>query len=323
MRGSRPYHGIVNEILDQLLDRTVLFSYTKLGYRLRRGDFDRLPSMDGKRAVVTGATGGLGAATCRRLAELGAEIVVVARNEDKAIELVSELREIGPEASYELADLSLMSEVRGLAVRLSRLDRIDVLVNNAGALFAERAETPEGIERTFALNLLSQYLLTTELLPSLERSAPARVILVSSGGMYTQRLKPDDLEYEKAEFKGAAAYARTKRGQVVLAQEWARRWKDRGIVVHAMHPGWADTPGVTGALPMFDKLVGPLLRTPEEGADTIVYLAASDRAADVTGLFWLDRRPRSVHYLGATRETPEERREFMGALAAYADRTES
>jgi NAD(P)-dependent dehydrogenase (short-subunit alcohol dehydrogenase family) len=105
---------------------------------------------------------------------------------------------------------------------------------------------------------------------------------------------------------------------MIVTEEWARRWAKDGIVVNAMHPGWADTPGVVAALPEFHRVTERVLRTPEEGADTIVWLAAATEAGQVTGKFWLDRRPHAKHFLPGTRETPAERRELLKALAAFA-----
>ena len=165
-----------------------------------------------------------------------------------------------------------------------------MLVLNAGALTHEYTVTGEGNETTLATHVLSPFLLTRALRPLLEASAPSRVIVVASGGMYTEPLDVDALDPEPAAYDGTKAYARCKRAQVVLAEEWTRDLLDTGITVNAMHPGWADTPGLRAALPGFSRVVGPLLRTPEEGADTIVWLAAAPDAADLSGLFFLDRR---------------------------------
>ena len=150
--------------------------------------------------------------------------------------------------------------------------------------------TGEGNELTLATHVLSPFLLTRALRPLLEAAAPSRVIVVASGGMYSEPLDVDALDPEPAAYDGTKAYARCKRAQVVLAEEWTRHLLDTGITVNAMHPGWADTPGLRTALPGFSRVVGPLLRTPEEGADTIVWLAAAPDAADLSGLFFLDRR---------------------------------
>ena len=178
-----------------------------------------------------------------------------------------------------------------------------------------RALSPDGIELTFATNVLGPFLLTNLLLPLLERSAPARIINVSSGGMYTQRIRVDDLQSARGEFDGATAYARAKRAQVILTELWARRLEGSGVVVHAMHPGWADTPGVETSLPRFYRLTRPLLRTPEQGADTIVWLGAADEPGRSTGRFWHDRRPRPTHLLPWTRETRQEREQLWARCA--------
>jgi NAD(P)-dependent dehydrogenase (short-subunit alcohol dehydrogenase family) len=159
----------------------------------------------------------------------------------------------------------------------------------------ERVETAEGHELALATHVLGPHLLT-RLLPA-ERS-----IWVSSGGMYAQRLVTD-LEYVEGTYKGVTAYARTKRMQVVLAGEWARR----GRHASSGHPGWVDTPGITDSLPLFRRLARPILRTPEQGADTFVWLCGADVPP---GRFWHDRAPRPEHYLGLHRESETERRTF-------------
>ena len=153
-----------------------------------------------------------------------------------------------------------------------------MLVNNAGALPSERTLSVDGIELTFATNVLGPFLLTNLLIPLLKKSTPARIVNVSSGGMYTQRIHLDDLQMAHEEFDGATAYARTKRAQVILTELWAERLQGTGVVAHAMHPGWADTPGMKSSLPRFYGATKRLLRTPQEGADTIVWLGAAARA---------------------------------------------
>ncbi len=195
-----------------------------------------------------------------------------------------------------------------------------MLVLNAGALTHEYTVTGEGNEMTLATHVLSPFLLTRALRPLLEASAPSRVIVVASGGMYTEPLDVDALDPEPAAYDGTKAYARCKRAQVVLAEEWTRELLDTGITVNAMHPGWADTPGLRTALPGFSRVVGPLLRTPEEGADTIVWLAAAPDAADSSGLFFLDRRARAKHRLRRTRR-PDEAREAARLWRLCTERT--
>jgi dehydrogenase/reductase SDR family protein 12 len=302
-----------NSRLDQFLDRTLIFSFTSVGYDLRKSNFRPIPRIDGQRVVVTGATSGLGMVAARQLAELGASVALVGRNAEKAERVRDEIRDTtgNNNVSFELADLSLMTETAALAERLVAGPPIDVLINNAGVLVGERAETNEGIELTLATNLLSHYLLTESVAEHIVDGG--RIINVSSGGMYSQRIRPDDIQFERGEYTGTAAYARTKRGQVILTEIWANEFASRGITVSAMHPGWADTPGVSDSLPTFSKIIGPILRTPEEGADTMVWLAATDEPVP-SGKFWLDRTPRTTHMTDRTKERPEDRVALVEAL---------
>lgn len=304
--------------LDDLLDRTVVGSFTNFGHSVRSIGWDTdLPSLDGKTVIVTGATSGLGRVAAERLSALGAGVRLVGRSQPKLDAARAEIAAAtgnGDLGTY-VADFSNMDEIHRLAdAILIGEPRIHVLVNNAGALITERRETAEGNELTLATNLLSHFLLTNLLVPRLGISAPARIINVSSGGMYTQRIRVRDLQHRHGEYKGSVAYARAKRGQVILTELWAHKLAERGIVVHAMHPGWADTPGVEKSLPLFRKLTKPLLRTPEQGADTIVWLAASPEAGQSNGRFWLDRCPRPTHRLKSTVESPTDRQGLWDAL---------
>jgi NAD(P)-dependent dehydrogenase (short-subunit alcohol dehydrogenase family) len=174
-----------------------------------------------------------------------------------------------------------------------------------------RVVAADGIELTLATNVIGPFLLTNLLIPVLEKSAPARIINVSSGGMYTQKLRGDDLQGEHEQFDGPTVYARTKRAQVVLTELWAEQLAGTGVVVHSMHPGWSDTPGVRSSLPRFYAATRPLLRTPAQGADTIVWLGAAAEPGHSSGRFWHDRRPRPTHLLRWTRETRQERTRLL------------
>lgn len=295
--------------------------FSRRGYRLgQRHWYPMSAWMGDKHVVITGASSGLGLATARSLAERGATLTLVIRNEAKAMELVNTLqRETGNTSIFvEIADLSLMAEVQFLIERLQRKGRpIDVLVNNAGALFNPRGETAEGIEQSFALLLLSPYRLTEGLRPLLAAAPQGRVINVVSGGMYSQPLAVRKLVAREEGYSGSVAYARCKRALMVLTEQWAQDWASDGIVVNAMHPGWADTPGVETALPGFHKITRRILRSPEEGADTIVWLAVATEAGQASGKLFLDREPRTTHLLDKTRDDPEERQALQPFLREF------
>ncbi|MFT5711340.1 MAG: dehydrogenase/reductase SDR family protein 12 [Halioglobus sp.] len=303
---------------ERLLPELSLF--TRLGYHLSQKHFHPMSaSVKGKHMVITGASAGLGYVTARELGRRGAELTLVMRDKIKAEKTVKALQlETGnTQIGYELADLSLMSNVDRLIARLKKSGRaIDVLINNAGALFNPRGETAEGLEQSYALLLLSPYRLTEGLKPLLLKAEAARVINVVSGGMYSQKLDVDTLlNKSDADYSGSTAYAKEKRALMVLTQEWSRDWADQGIVVNAMHPGWADTPGVQQALPLFRKITRSALRTPEQGADTIVWMAVATEAAQATGKLFLDRQERPTHLMRSTHETPDERRKLVDFMA--------
>jgi NAD(P)-dependent dehydrogenase (short-subunit alcohol dehydrogenase family) len=304
-----------------LADKLVLpgiWRFTRLGYRAARRHWNPVSAYMGDRHVlVTGATSGVGLAAARELAALGARMTLVARNRKKAEATAADLKlETGnPHIAVEICDLSVMKDVHALADRLLADGRpIDVLINNAGALFNPRQTTPEGFEKSFALLLLGPYILTERLQPLLAAAGDARVVNVSSGGMYSQKIRVRDLQSERGEYSGSVAYARAKRGLMILTEEWAERWEQDGITVNAMHPGWADTPGVETALPAFHRATAKLLRTPEEGADTIVWLAVATEAGRVSGQFWLDREQHPSHITSRTRESAEDRSQLLQTL---------
>jgi NAD(P)-dependent dehydrogenase (short-subunit alcohol dehydrogenase family) len=291
--------------------------FTRRGYRLGRKIWNPVSAnITGKHVLLTGSTAGLGLSAARQLASMGASLTLVARDKQKGQDLVAELKQAtgNTDIHLELADLALMSDTDRLINRLKkRATPIDVCINNAGALFNEWAQTAEGLERSFALLLLSPYRLLLGIKPLL--SAGSRVINVVSGGMYTQKLNVDELHTRSRGYTGAVAYARAKRAMVVLTEELAREWDEDHIVVNSMHPGWAATPGVESSLPAFYRLTQPLLRTPEEGADTMVWLAAATEAGKATGQLFLDREPHNTHLLTSTRESDQERAQLLEMMA--------
>jgi dehydrogenase/reductase SDR family member 12 len=307
--------GVLNagrSLLDTLLDRAVIPGYTSVGFQFRRSGWAADPAPDalrGRTAMVTGASRGLGTAIATGLAALGATVLMTVRDRERGERARGELAVAYPDADLrvEVCDVADLGAVREFAAELTgRLSSLDVLVHNAGVLPATRTETRDGHELALATHVLGPVLLTELLAPLLAGPRDARVIVMSSGGMYTQSLPVDDPEYRHGRYRGATAYARTKRMQVALTPILADRWAPQGISVSTMHPGWADTPGVAESLPAFRMLTGPLLRSPSQAADTAVWLAAVTPAPP-TALFWHDRRPRPEHYLPVTRESEDDR----------------
>jgi len=304
----------VGRTLGRVVDPFIVSSFDRTGFRIhslafRAADLD--VDLTGRRCLVTGANSGIGFETARGLAARGAEVVLLCRNRDRGRSAVAQiLSETGnPSVALEVVDMADLRSVRAAAARLGPRP-VDVLVHNAGVLPDERVETRDGLELTFATHVVGPFLLTRLLMPNLERSANARVIWVSSGGMYTRRLQVDDPNWEERRYDGVTAYAETKRAQVVLAEMWAEALRRSSVTVNAMHPGWAETPAVKSSLPNFYRLTRLILRTPAEGADTVVWLAASPRVAHRTGLFFFDREPRPTHLLPFTRESGAERQEL-------------
>ena len=297
--------------ISRLLDASIILSFDRTGYRRHAAVFDPTDlqvDLTGRVCLVTGANSGIGFETSLALAARGANVWMLCRNRERGLAAVRDVRARAKSRRVHLGvvDVSNAASVRRFVHSL-KAPVVDVIVHNAGVLPDQRTESTDGHELTFATHVLGPWLLTTLLLPRLRKSRDARVVFVSSGGMYTQALSLSDWQWRKRPYDGVAAYAQTKRMQVVLAELLAAELEDSGICVNAMHPGWADTPAVRTSLPRFWNVTRRVLRTPAEGADTVVWLAASPAARGQTGRFWFDRQARSTHLLPWTRERSQER----------------
>ena len=247
--------------------------------------------MQGKVVVMTGATSGIGEVAAQRLAAQGARIVFIARDPARAETTLAKLRKAGPGAAHRvhLADLSLMADARRVAGEIAAAEpRIDVLVNNAGAVFSKRVVTSEGLELTFALNHMAYFVLTEGLRDRLVGSAPARIVSTASAAHQGARLDFDDLQSAKS-FSAMGAYGRSKLCNILFTRELARRLAGTGVTANCLHPGvvatrFGDNAG--GLLGLMMPLIKRLSISPERGAETIVYLASSPNVEGVSGLYF-------------------------------------
>jgi dehydrogenase/reductase SDR family protein 12 len=262
--------------------------FSRIGLRERQQQWSELPRLDGQCWLVSGASGGIGAAIVRGAIARGARVIAVARSADKLAALRAQTG--APERFVaECCDLASLTELRALLQRLSeRGERIDVLLNNVGVLLNDYQQTSEGFESSFVSNLLGHYLLTEGLRKGHLFAADAAVINMASGGMYGARLDLAKLNAASAsDFDGMAAYAQHKRAQVELTRYWNGQWQGEPKV-YVMHPGWVDTDGVKRSLPWFRATLKRYLRSTDEGADTALWLGATRPPPPAEGI-WLDR----------------------------------
>jgi NAD(P)-dependent dehydrogenase (short-subunit alcohol dehydrogenase family) len=251
--------------------------------------------MGGKVALVTGGTSGIGKATAMALSAMGADVVVVGRDRERGEGAAAEIRaRTGGKVDLALADLSSQAEVRALAEEFKRrYDRLDVLVNNAGLVQSTRTETVDGLETTFATNHLAPFLLTNLLLDLLEKSAPSRVVTVSSEAERWGNIDFDDLQSKK-KYRGFPVYGMTKLANIMFTYELAERLEGTGVTATCMHPGAVNTRFGTnnrGPMTILFRLSKPFMRTPEQGADTVIWLAYSPDVEGLSGRYYSDRKP--------------------------------
>jgi len=250
--------------------------------------------MQGKTVVITGATSGIGEVAAIRLAEQGARIVFTARDRARAEDTMAKLKRANSNVDHvmHMADLSTLAEMKRMGGELAREPQIDVLVNNAGALFNKRQETGDGLEMTFALNHMAYFVLTNMLLGSLK--AGARIVTVASNAHRGARLDFDDLQ-SRRNYVGFPVYSRSKLCNILFNRELARRIAGSGITANALHPGFVATRfgdnsgGLMRTVLKIAKPIGAI--SPEEGARTIIYLASSPEVVGVSGVYFYESKP--------------------------------
>jgi retinol dehydrogenase-12 len=252
--------------------------------------------MQGKTVVITGATSGIGEVAALELAGKGARIVAVARDKSRGEATLARLKEKAPGLAHKVyyADLSLLADMkRGAAEIAASEPRIDVLINNAGALFAQRQVTPDGFELTFTLDHLSYFVVTAGLRERLLASGSARIVNTSSDAHKAARFDIDDLQSAK-NYSGVQAYARAKLANILFTRELARRLKGTSVTANSLHPGVVATRfghesgGIVSSLLKFVQFFAI---SPEKGAETIFYLASSPEVAGVSGEYFYKCKP--------------------------------
>lgn len=307
----------------------VPLSFGHAGFAVRSRLFaDPLLALDlaGQTHVVTGATSGIGEATARGLLQRGADVVALVRPGAKADAFAARARDLTPMAPatapgrlhLEPCDLADLDQSVAAARRVAaRHPRLHGLALNAGLLAGTRTLTAQGHETSFAVHVVVASRLIAELRPALAAAA-GRVVFVSSGGMLLQPVDPTDLGWLERPWDGTRAYAQAKRVQVELAQRWATLLDASGVRVDAMHPGWAATPGVDRSLPTFASVLGRALRSPEEGADTLLWLLATQEPRGPSGGFFFDRERVQSDALPWTRSDGTTRARIWHQVAAWA-----
>jgi NAD(P)-dependent dehydrogenase (short-subunit alcohol dehydrogenase family) len=253
--------------------------------------------MKGKVVVITGATSGIGEIAAQRLASMGARIVLVARDAARGQKTLTRLPSVGAGAPHSIyyGDLSRISESKRVAAEIAAAEpRIDVLINNAGALFGARRLSADNLEETFATNHMAYFVLTLGLKANLLAAAPARVVSTASDAHKGYTLDFDDLQAEKG-YSAIRAYGRSKLCNILFTRELARRWSGKGVTVNCLHPGFVATRfgdasgGLLSSVVRIAKTFFAI--TPEKGAETIVYLASSPDVAAISGEYFYKCRP--------------------------------
>lgn len=293
-------------------------SYSKIGFNFRKLSWGRLKgNYAGQVWLVTGGSEGIGGSAAQSAVAGGATVICVARSLDK-LKVFAQKTGQPDKVILEVADFSLQKDVHALVARLvQRGLKIDVLVNNVGIQKKDQVLTEEGVEASFATNILGHYLLTRELLDTGLLKEDCTVIEVASGGMYNHMMVTDDLNITGENYLGVRAYGLAKRAQVMMTTAWREKYAGTQRNFYAMHPGWVNTASVNRSMPRFVALLKSVLRSHEQGADTIVYLADQKPKQKQTDVIWFDRKERSAHIFAHTPHTKNSPQDVVQALEGH------
>jgi dehydrogenase/reductase SDR family protein 12 len=280
--------------LSQLLDQTLLFSFDRTGFRRHCPTPLKRVALSGKKGIITGASSGIGLAVAKSLINQGLNAILIGRNREKV--------EADLKPYFHVLDMGNIKQVYAFAKNEVK-SGIDLLIHNAGGMPNTLTLTAEGNEAMFASQVLGPYTLTRALADMGKLNPGCRIIFVSSGGMYAQKLDLSDLTFAKRPYNKYTGYANAKRAQVILGEKLSQKYPN--FCVSTMHPGWVDTPGVEASMPLFRKLINTRLRSPDEGADTVIWLATTSDTP--SGKFWFDRAEAPTTLFNLYDSTDEEK----------------
>lgn len=294
-------------ILSKILDSSILFSFDRSGFIRHAKKFTPEKwSGEGKVAVITGANAGIGFSSAELLVKNKVETHLLCRSRERGIEATKKLEAKYPNSTIHLHILDISDkEAINIWVKEKAPSHIDILINNAGGMSPTLNYTGAGDEVTWATHLLGHYFLTSGLIKRGQLNKGSRVITVTSGGMYLQKLNLSDLLWKNHKYDKYRSYANAKRAQVILTQLWDEKF-GADIRFSSMHPGWVNTKGVSSAMPVFYGILRWRLRTPEQGADTILWLALTNEEYS-GGKLWFDRSIAPQHKFQFTKESEIDR----------------
>jgi len=301
-------------ILSKLLDYSILFSFDRTGFHRHAKNF--IPEEwrgEGKVAAITGGNSGIGFATAERLLRYKVEVHLLCRSKERGVEAKRKLKAKYPDSTVVIHTLDLSDkQAIDTWVKMNAPSYIDILINNAGGMLSTLHNNQAGDELTWATHILGHYTLTMGLLEQGNLRKGSRVITVTSGGMYLHKLDLNDLAFKKRKYDKYTAYANAKRAQVILNQLWNKKFGS-SLRFSCMHPGWVNTSGIRNAMPIFYRYLKHRLRTPKQGADTILWLALTKNQYS-GGKLWFDRSEAPEHKFQFTKESEVDRNTLWDLL---------